>query len=307
MYRGYNIISITDQDGNELKYTREGHYISISAYLDIVAINIKYKGQGNRFYSNNQGIALTGNFPYYPVAGYSTIAIHPTNNEVKFNVTVDTKQELFSNLDGKNNQFSGISDTVTLVSGFLKEYYSGNITVIGCSIYEDNINIADLQTEMDDINLKLGTDFNLNNKNMTLFYPPDNIFQGDGYIGYAMLYDNQIITEGIDTTWICRGIVESSLPDEQDTFILRYVFLDTLFYMDSISENYSPKYPTDAEIETYKNPGNENYFQKESVIAKLLMYKIDELGEEKAFSQVYDYLINYDGSVEQLDFLLGME
>ncbi len=307
LYRGYKIKRISDNNGNELSFKRDGHYISISANQNTDTIKIKYSGNGNKFYSNNRGIALIGGFPYYPVAGYTAIPIKTTNNNIKFSVSLDTKQEVFSNIDGENNYYSGTSDTLTLVSGFLKEYYIGDIKVVGYSIYNFESDLSDLPEKLVAINKIIGTNFDIEKKELNVFFPPDSVYSNDSYIKDLTLYDNQIITRWTSSTFICRAIIENSLPSDQDTTILRLVFLDSFLYLDLIKESEPSKFPTKNEVEIYKNPSNENFLQKEGVIKRLLLYQINTLGEEVVFSQVYDYLKNYDGSVEQLDFLLEME
>ena len=69
LYHGYGIQSITDESRNPLEYRRDGDYLEV--YFDcteaVGEIHFSYQGNGNKYYSNGQGIALPGYFPFYPM------------------------------------------------------------------------------------------------------------------------------------------------------------------------------------------------------------------------------------------------
>lgn len=135
LLRGYKVKSIKDGNGNELKYDRYSDYITV--YPDNEesirnGIIFEYSGRNNSFYSNNQGAFLPTGIAYYPINGFRYVYdmrkqdyfVNAFDQPALINLTVDTKKTVYSNLertaDGKN-EFSGISDGLTLVSGFYKE------------------------------------------------------------------------------------------------------------------------------------------------------------------------------------------
>mgnify|MGYP000431813834 FL=1 len=51
LYHGYNVLKITDIEGNALKYNREGDYVTVIGNGNLQLINIKYSGYSPILYS----------------------------------------------------------------------------------------------------------------------------------------------------------------------------------------------------------------------------------------------------------------
>lgn len=67
LYRGYRIVSIIDEEGKHLKYSRRGDYVELNTHnATCKQITFSYFGTGGGNYSNEQGICLPATFPYYP-------------------------------------------------------------------------------------------------------------------------------------------------------------------------------------------------------------------------------------------------
>lgn len=141
LYRGYKIQSITDKNKNNLNYNLDGDYFTIKADKPIKKVIIHYKGHSPIFYSNSQATCLPGSFPYYPMPGFFKLnnthykekdalviaqGYIPIINDFKSNykVTVNSSKPIYSNIkkvEGKKNTFSGNSQSLTLLSGFIKD------------------------------------------------------------------------------------------------------------------------------------------------------------------------------------------
>lgn len=156
LYHGYRINKVTNQEGEELEYNRDGDYIEIFADEPLSSIKIDYSGNGKGFYSNYQGIYLAGDFPYYPVAGkqvifsdYSYISVVPSNTP-EFEITVSSNLQIYSNLNSdEENVFYGKTKTPCLFSGFLAaEEYMG-VTIIYPYLYGETVYLDDILQNMD--------------------------------------------------------------------------------------------------------------------------------------------------------------
>lgn len=138
LYHGYEIDEITDAEGNTLEYRREGDYLEIKYDCPGTqgGIRFSYVGNGNKYYSNEQGIALPGYFPYYPMAGYvdtweedgNYIKVNTDFKETQFLLTVNSPLALITNLPRTgDNTYAGISTTLSIYGGMLEVREENNV------------------------------------------------------------------------------------------------------------------------------------------------------------------------------------
>lgn len=134
LYHGFEISSVEDENGNKLDFEQNGDYFSVDNVTD--KITVKYSGWNYVYYSNEQGVFLSGSFPYYPRAGY--LGLTPGENANTyvpvfsdtysyFNVETDSFYDVYSNLEGVNS-FSGEADCITLMGGYFITQYVVNGT-----------------------------------------------------------------------------------------------------------------------------------------------------------------------------------
>lgn len=129
LYHGYEISKVTDDQNRELNFTRESDYLTVYNASGCKSIKIYYSGSCNKYYSNFASVFLPGNFAFYPVPGfnemYSTSSYSGFKDlslpyETNFHVTVHTLGNVYCNLEeSSKNIFSGKSDSLTLLSGFI--------------------------------------------------------------------------------------------------------------------------------------------------------------------------------------------
>lgn len=139
LYYGYKLKSVTNSNGEKLKYDRDGDYITVHTDAPTESFNFKYKGFSQVFYSNSQSSNLLGGFAYYPINGFRYVYSLADQGSIRtklstsvpMSVKVDCGKTMFSNLEstGKNT-FEGTSDSLTLVSGFYKEISTDGIRMI---------------------------------------------------------------------------------------------------------------------------------------------------------------------------------
>lgn len=131
LYHLYKIDYITDQDGKELSYEREGDYLTIfndSGSLEKIVMT--YQGGCANFYSNKEELYLPACFPYYPIPGFHIVydikeQMYVDNwldAEADFDVTFTSRSKIYSDLpEISENHFVGKSRGALFVSGFFEE------------------------------------------------------------------------------------------------------------------------------------------------------------------------------------------
>lgn len=139
LYHTYNLKSVADNTGEALSFTQNGDYIHISCAKPVNEIILNYDGSSPQYYSNSQAIFLPGYFAYYPRAGYmnlydskeSSVFRRFLPEKTQFTVKIDSKKPVYSNLDSvADGQFGGVSDNLTLMSGFAKKIEVDGVRVI---------------------------------------------------------------------------------------------------------------------------------------------------------------------------------
>lgn len=215
LYHGYNVLKITDIEGNALKYNREGDYVTVIGNGNLQLINIKYSGYSPILYSNYQACSLPGFFAYYPIPGfykitgdYTTYNPIEIKSETEFNIRVDSARQFYSNLDEVKNEkncFVGVTNYPTLFSGFYKSnssdiYKIYAITVKGWGLSEiDEEYIDEIQKYINELN---------NNSSNKLNLKEYTIIQTNEMLSSNCIYDGIFL--GDDTVFINKATDEET-------------------------------------------------------------------------------------------------
>lgn len=215
LYHGYNVLKITDIEGNALKYNREGDYVTVIGNGNLQLINIKYSGYSPILYSNYQACSLPGFFAYYPIPGFHKITGDYTTynpieikSETEFNIRVDSARQFYSNLDevkNEKNYFVGVTSYPTLFSGFYKSnssdiYKIYAITVKGWGLSEiDEEYIDEIQKYINELD---------NNSSNKLNLKEYTIIQTNEMLSSNCIYDGIFL--GNDTVFINKATDEET-------------------------------------------------------------------------------------------------
>lgn len=215
LYHGYNVLKITDIEGNALKYNREGDYVTVIGNGNLQLINIKYSGYSPILYSNYQACSLPGFFAYYPIPGfykitgdYTTYNPIEIKSETEFNIRVDSARQFYSNLDEVKNEkncFVGVTNYPTLFSGFYKSnssdiYKIYAITVKGWGLSEiDEEYIDEIQKYINELD---------NNSSNKLNLKEYTIIQTNEMLSSNCIYDGIFL--GDDTVFINKATDEET-------------------------------------------------------------------------------------------------
>lgn len=215
LYHGYNVLKITNIEGNALKYNREGDYVTVIGNGNLQLINIKYSGYSPILYSNYQACSLPGFFAYYPIPGFHKITGDYTTynpieikSETEFNIRVDSARQFYSNLDevkNEKNYFVGVTSYPTLFSGFYKSnssdiYKIYAITVKGWGLSEiDEEYIDEIQKYINELD---------NNSSNKLNLKEYTIIQINEMLSSNCIYDGIFL--GDDTVFINKATDEET-------------------------------------------------------------------------------------------------
>lgn len=215
LYHGYNVLKITDIEGNALKYNREGDYVTVIGNGNLQLINIKYSGYSPILYSNYQACSLPGFFAYYPIPGfykitgdYTTYNPIEIKSETEFNIRIDSARQFYSNLDEVKNEkncFVGVTSYPTLFSGFYKSnssdiYKIYAITVKGWGLSEiDEEYIDEIQKYINELD---------NNSSNKLNLKEYTIIQTNEMLSSNCIYDGVFL--GDDTVFINKATDEET-------------------------------------------------------------------------------------------------
>lgn len=139
LYHGYEVKRVRSEDGSALRFEQSGDCFTVFSDGKVFSkIVVDYSGDAPRFFANSQGVSLPGWFPYYPHAGKSEI-YDPTvfgfnrflcDSETEFEVKIHSGKNVFCSLSGKDGEYFGKSEGVTVVSGFYDSLFVGETEVI---------------------------------------------------------------------------------------------------------------------------------------------------------------------------------
>lgn len=327
LYRGYKILTITDAEGNMLDYRREGNYFDILHHFDegITDIYIKYSGSGNKYYSNNQGIALPGYFAYYPMPGYLKFWDEDTGDAYvntdfipkEFTIKINSHLNIVSNLKKSNdNVYTGTALTATFIGGFIYEENIDGITVTNYpSGKVDNSWVANITKRWNDISELIGEEREVTFKDKKIIIGPETIYATSGSMSEIFVdLDDHIITMYSDLTLFFRSYIASLIPYSDNKKLLKEKFLFYISNNEYFLKEHQNIMPSLELLMKGKNIDLEEseeafifYMESQIAFGNLLRVKIDELGEGYVLKEVYKYLLDEEDDTHEIDFLYKLK
>lgn len=239
LYYGYKLKSVTNSNGEKLKYDRDGDYITIHTDAPTESFNFKYKGFSQVFYSNSQSSNLLGGFAYYPINGFRYVYSLADQGSIRtklsksvpMSVKVDCGKTMFSNLEStEKNTFEGTSDSLTLVSGFYKEINTDGVRMI-YPYYQNPLDIGGVEDY--ETQLKMLIDAKPKYKGKTVILASSLGSSADDRIFTA---SDQVLTTNIST--IYDDTQEEFFEEMGDPKIKNDYYFAFLKYYDKDSELY---------------------------------------------------------------------
>ena len=324
LYRGYKVKKVTDEAGNELQYERNEDFLDIiNDFGDGLAkIHIEYKGHGEKYVSNRQGLALMGYFPYYPMEGH--LKIWDGNNIVantdfpkkKFKVKVNFPLNIVSNLEKQGNVFEGISTTATFVGGMIIEEDIDGVTFAHSPFIEiGTFSVEDIDKQWSEIQFLIGEERAFDIKGKKIILGLNTLFlSGESMYETQVIFNDHVTGLYFQSSSICGNYLESLIPYSNGKLDIKGYFYNYLFQKESLREEYNASKETYEKYVSKQNNENssdeeglDNFILKHMAGGNLFLYKIDELGESYTLKKVYEYLLDTENNTEQLEFLYNLD
>ena len=300
LYRNYKIEKILDNKGKILEFKRDGDYLEVynPKKEKLEEIRILYSGFSPVFYSNSQGVLLPGCFPYYPVEGYKKIYIKERSSyisiirddNVKFNVSVYSDTDIYSNLEKKGNNFFGEAQAVTLIGGLVEEKKICDNIFYGLPLEELN---TDALLKINDIIEPYKNMFPDNNKfdisSIKIFQAPIT-FASKVMDNGIVSFKDHIFVYGLSKENIVQGFLQSVMPSNVDKMELNTIFFNCLLYRNrqlNIPEGFENS-------EAYE-------------LRKLFLEKVSDLGESYVLKSTYDYLMDKYDTRNSITFIKDLK
>ncbi|MBO1680575.1 hypothetical protein [Bittarella massiliensis (ex Durand et al. 2017)] len=177
LYHSYRVKKVRAEDGTALPFAQDGDYLTVdkSKAMDTERITLQYGGSAGPFYSNNQGIYLPGDVPYYPVEGFRLLSIQPDeeenagdfiyaplmDEEKPFTVRLHYgKHPLYLSLPQvEEGVYSGLCNGPTIMAGFLEEAEEGGVSIVRPLYHHGYASFGEEDAAaVDQLDAALGTD-----------------------------------------------------------------------------------------------------------------------------------------------------
>ena len=327
LYRGYDILSVTDNTNNTLDFERNGNYFTINESFDEdVTIHVLYEGSGNRYFSNYQGIALLGYAAYYPKPGHLQIwdndenkFVVNTGSEVaSYTIVVDSLKTVYSNLPGTDNTFSGETADVTLVAGLIAPMKIAGVDIV--SPTADIISEEELikfETSWTNIVDLLGLDASYSIIDKSIIFTPSVTTRASGADSEVcvIMSDHVLMTEYYASQNI-YALINSIIPYHTEKTMLKMCMADYFADPEMFTEYYESYLPDYVLLRMHVDVDRDDVREEAEIMAyndsttamyTLMRYKMDTLGDKYTLRQIYNYLMDETTTLDEVDFLYNLQ
>lgn len=191
LYHTLDVVSVTDSDGENVEYKRDGDYLTVNNKKHSDAFRIIYKGKTEFYISNDRYIYLPQNYAYYPLSGFKDVNknggyLQAKNDyEADFDVTLNIK-DVYTNLKkDENNHYVGKTVGPLFVKGDLQEISVDEYKFVVLR-YMPDAALADTKalTEIADyfkVLEKQNDNYNFRDKNIYILYYSGGVVCADTY------------------------------------------------------------------------------------------------------------------------------
>jgi len=300
LYRNYKVKKVLSKNNEVLDYKRNGDYLEVinPTNKKLEEIRILYSGYSPVFYSNLQAVLLPGSFPYYPIEGYKKIYMKEESRFIpiireqntKFDVSIKSNLNIYSNLDKNDNNFSGESQELTLIGGFLEEKKFENNLLYGLILEKMDISfLLNIEKTLTLYKGILGEDADFNVSGKKIFQSPTTFSSkmlGDGIISFK----DHIFVWELSKEQIALGLLQSNLSQD-----IKKRKINTLLFDYILNKDRFLRIP---EEELNNNPSFE--------MIHLFLKKINELGEDYVIKNTYKFLKDNNQKRDSITFLKNL-
>lgn len=323
LFHEYQIVSVTDENGIDLPYSRNGDYLDITSTQQISSITVKYKGNAWKYYANNQGIFLPVYAAFYPIPGHYEIwdsnqtAINTTyrSNPSIYTVNVDANVSVFSNLNQIGpNSFYGEAEGVSLIGGLITNKKQNNLTIYQ-SVLDDSISIDAnaVNNTWTMLSTRVGESKEFDITNKCVFIQPLTATSIGNSTESVVVYEDHILLSGnqISSEVICGSYLLSLIPNIEEKAMVREIFSLYMFASAQMEVGVKPSYDSLAILKKYNHHSEITDIEEWQTFVdtanitfyELFEYQLGALGEEYVLRSVYQYLLDESDTTNQIDFI----
>lgn len=319
LYRGYEV-STVKSNNKELEFIQEGDYLEVKnpGEEKIHSLVIEYTGNGNKFYSNRQGIMLPAYFAYYPIANKQVIYDKSTYSfinccdEMKkhFEIQIETESDIniISNLKKKNNVFTGYSQSPSLIGGLIDGYVKNDDEIIYYPLEDNSKNIEDVHTQLEEAlencknKIGINTEYEIENKKILQL--PATVYS-TAYNEDLFIFNDHILTSTDIVDDVANNIILSEV--KKHTGFLKISLVEFLnkdkgeYFLENYDTSINQK-DIDELVGLYKE--KDEYVPKAMLkINSIVAYKMKQLGEQYVINKIYVYLTDKNDIRNEIEFL----
>lgn len=326
LYRGYELTSVTNQNGNELDYERDKDYIVVHTSGDVSEIRMTYHGYQSSMYSNEQGIMLPGYFAYYPQPGFRKVFIKEivdggyltygfnvaddTLQETQYEITVEYDGEVCSNLDKEGNVFAGVTKAPTLMGGIVSESYQESGHYIYPTLAEDCVfSLEDIKESLETYCDRLSMDAEVFEQINQVIILPASVTLGNDWGENVIVGDCLFLGINANIDGLGEDILQEYMNVQGDKTLLESTLFSVLrnsMYLQDLSpttesEFFSVSYDkTETQSEAYIE------ILEYSTLDRMYLMLLDEFDEKEVFRQTVEYLMDNEASENCAEFMQNL-
>lgn len=306
LYHRMKVTKVLDENGKQLAFERTEDQLLIPAYNgDATRFTVVYHGFSPQHFSNVQCVYLPGNFPYYPMEGNKRVGVMndyamdtSISDTVKsFNVQITSPLNIFCNLEGENNAFSGSSKSLSLIGGMLDTLDADN-RVFGSPLldtFDTKGSIEELRSLTQRINTIMDGRITLPDvQDSNIFYLPHKALWLGTADEFLFLEDHMITRSLTYSPSMVQAILDQQVPPVQNVMFIRNFLINALSNIgEETYEGYYNAFSDDwtnwvSLINSYIEGGSMDSQMVGSAVLSLIFLRDD--GEKYLF-RLYDAVI----------------
>lgn len=318
LYHDYRVSEVLDSQGTRVDFVQDGDYLTVLSAEKETRLTFEYSGTGGISIANSQCVYLPGDFPYYPVPGFTRIwdeyrlgisASLADRTPADFSVEFDAGVPLASNLGERNGVFEGRTVAPSFVGGLLAQQMVGNRRVV---FYPaggaDPQQLVRTFARLRELERYLGVEESRVKDDVTVIQMPG--FTQSSYAA-VVLPDTLLLTGFMESDAL--HILVATMPARLDRENLKQAFTrfidDPEAYKQMVGEEELPTHGHVASLERSRlvassdtNRVQEYCYPAASAVNRLFLEMILADGEAAALRNTYQFLISTD-PMSELEFL----
>lgn len=293
LYSGMRIRNMTDADGKQVAYTRDGDFFTVQndPQYNLHTLRVEYSGFSPSLPVNRQGLSLPGYFCYYPMPGNRLTAMqgrgflaHDMVNgeDTQFTVRLAYPKTVYTNLtEVSPGVYTGKAKTATFAAGMLEMTQEGTSSYISSILNRGAFPDAEqINKTLDICNQLFDTKLSLHLDGKQVYYTSDNSPLNIPVVAFG---DHVFIYSGTDNVSQTVNYFMTQLPSQtKGDYASRFLSSDFEFALRSyLKDGYAM---SEEELNILPPQG------MEPSVSDYFKQALKRHGDVKTLQAVYRYL-----------------